>query len=428
MTRSSLTRRSCAAALSAVAVVLAGPVSAVADTPPTTTVPAEAAAGWLARQLVDGERMETVFDGVAYPDQGLTADTVLALDAAGVAQEFAAKATAWLAKPDILAGYLGGTDSYAGPHAKLALVAAAQGVDPTAFGGVDLVAGLTALQAPSGRFSDKSGFGDFSNGITQSLAVIALERHATAPVAAVDYLVGTQCADGGFPLYLEQTPCMSDVDTTGFAVQALLAAARTAAAGEALDWLETVQQTDGGFAGSGPTTVVNANSTGLAAQALHAGQRTVGADNAVEFLASLQVGCTGAGADRGAIAYDETGFSAANAIRSTTQAILGITGVGLTEVSAEGAVAPAPVLDCATPTTTPTTTTTTVTTTSATTPGTTTSDTTPVTTTTPVAGGTTPTDLASTGANVGPAVGLGAMLLIGGLAVVLLARQRRTRR
>src|SRR5262249_18265011 len=124
---------------------------------PGTENPAEAAAGWLARQLVDGERFEVEFDGVTYPDQGLTADAVLASDAAAVAQEFAGRATSWLASPEILTGYLGsGTESYAGPHAKLALVAIAQGLNPRAFGGVNLIQGLQALRAPSGRYSDRS--------------------------------------------------------------------------------------------------------------------------------------------------------------------------------------------------------------------------------------------------------------------------------
>lgn len=369
---------------------------------------AEAAAGWLARQLVDGERMEIVFDGTAYPDQGLTADVVLALDSAKVGQEHAAKATAWLSTPDVLSGYLGdGTaESYAGAHAKLALVAQAQGRNPASFGGVDLLSRLTALQAPSGRFSDKSSFGDNSNGITQALAVVTLERAGTAPAVAVDYLIGSACPDGGFPLYFEQPACASDVDTTGLVTQALLAAGRTAEAGKALDWLQGKQQGDGGFGGSGPTPGVNANSTGLAAAALHVGGRTAPAERAVGYLTSLQVGCAGAAADRGGIAYDRAGFSADNARRATAQAIPGITGVGLSEATAESALGPAPALDCGGA------------------PAPSTPDTSPVDGNQPVD----PVDkgrpeLAATGADLGTAVTLGGVLLLAGIGLLVLRRR-----
>ena len=52
------------------------------------------------------ERLEKLIffdaDGVAYPDQGLTIDAILAFAAAKVADADAAKATAWLARPEIL--------------------------------------------------------------------------------------------------------------------------------------------------------------------------------------------------------------------------------------------------------------------------------------------------------------------------------------
>ncbi|GGP82146.1 peptidase [Saccharothrix coeruleofusca] len=386
--------------------------------------PAPTAAGWLARQLVDGERLETVVDQVPYPDQGATADAVLAFAAAGVAQDNATKATDWLARPQTLAAYLGDgtTESYAGAHAKLALVAQVQGRDPRSFGGVDLISRLTALQAPSGRFSDKSAYGDYSNGITQSLAVIALERHGTAPEAAVDYLVDAACQDGGFPLYLEQTPCASDADTTGYAAQALLASGRQAEAARALEWLEGVQGPGGGFRGSGPTPQENANSTGLAAQALRVGGRTAAADKAVAFLKSLQVGC-GDAARAGAIAYDATGFDQGNATRATTQGITGIVGVGLLELSAHGE-ATAPASDCPITTTTTTTTTTAVPATT-TTAGTSTSSE-PAAAAPVTSNGT--RQLARTGFEPGPALALGVLLIATGVLALLLARPRRAER
>jgi hypothetical protein len=64
---------------------------------------------------------------------------------------------------------------------------------------VDVLARLRALITPSGRFSDKSSFGDFSNGFSQSYAVLTLARAGSVPPAAVSFLAGTACPDGGFP-------------------------------------------------------------------------------------------------------------------------------------------------------------------------------------------------------------------------------------
>lgn len=320
-------------------------VPAAASSPPTLNR-ADAAAGWLARQLVDGERFEVVFDGVAYPDQGLTIDAILAFAAAKVAGTDAAKATTWLARPEILTGYIGdGTEAYAGATAKLALAVQVRGGNPAAFGGVNLVTRLRGLQAPSGRFSDRSAFGDYSNTFTQAFALLALDRTATgAPAAGATFLVGTRCADGGFPLYFAQPTCVSDVDATALAVQALLAVDRPADAATAVSWLLTRQAGDGSFTdGAG---VTNANSTGLAAQALHAAGRPVAWLKARGFLLGLQVRCAGAVADRGAVAYTAGGFDPATAVRATAQAVPGITGAGLATLTAAGSRPAAPVLAC----------------------------------------------------------------------------------
>ncbi|KAA2250978.1 peptidase [Solihabitans fulvus] len=409
--------------------------AAFADTP---TTPAAAAAGWLARQLVDGDHFETTADNKNYPDAGLTADAVLAFDSAKVAQDAATKATAWLAKPDTLAGYVGdgAKEFYAGAHAKLALVAQAQGQDPAAFGGRDLLAALRSLQAPSGRLSDRSEYGDYSNGITQAFAVIALQRAGDRPVAAANYLVGTQCQDGGFPLYLEKSPCASDVDTTGFAAQALLAVGNKTAAGKALDWLAAGQKSDGGFGGSGPTSGENANSTGLAAQALRAGGRADAADRASAYLTSLQVGC-GDPKTAGAIAYDGKGYVAGNAVRTTAQAVPGLGSAGLDTVSAKGSRAEAPTPNCPATSTSATPTSASTAPTSA---GASSAVAVPP-ATVPTTGGTpaeaTPAGndsapvntaatatLADTGVNAGPPLTIGALLILAGAAALVLARRR----
>ncbi|WP_433273949.1 peptidase [Actinosynnema sp. CS-041913] len=393
-------------ATSAPASALAEP----ADAGPVTTKPVEAAAGWLARQLVDGERFETVIGPDTFPDQGLTIDALLALDAAGVAQDNAAKALAWLEKPETINAYVTDEEGsqYAGAYAKLALAVLAQGKDPANFGGVDLIAGLTALQAPSGRFTDKTSYpSDFTNNFSQSIAVVALERHGTAPEAAVTFLAGSACPDGGFPLQFAQATCTSQVDATAMAVQALLAAGRTADAADGVAWLAGRQLADGGFPDNGlpgdKGTTSNANSTGLAAQALRVGGRDDVADRAVAYLTKLQVGC--AGAATGAINYDAGDFQPGNAIRATSQAILGLTGVSLADISSAGDKPAAPVLDCPAPTTT-------------TEPSTSDTD-------TPAGfAGSGGDELARTGVPVGPALWLGTLLLVAGALAMTLGRKR----
>ncbi|MFF7586237.1 peptidase [Kitasatospora purpeofusca] len=317
----------------------------------TTYRPDAAAAGWLARQLVDGDHFESVFDGTAYPDQGLTIDAVLAFAAAGSADQAAARATDWLARPDILSGYLGDgtTEAYAGATAKLLLAAEVRGTAPSAFGGVDLPARLRSLLTPSGRFSDRSQWGDYSNAFGQSLALIALQRTpGGAPASAVDFLAAAQCADGGFPVAFGQATCTADTDATALAAQALAATGRSAKAKAGLDWLTAHQNADGGFAAAG-ATVSNANSTGLATAALLPGGRFISGLKGWSSLVKLQQGCSADPAVRGAVAYDATGFNPANAARATAQAVLGLSGQGLAGLSAHGARPSAPTLACPAP-------------------------------------------------------------------------------
>ncbi|WP_326553949.1 prenyltransferase/squalene oxidase repeat-containing protein [Micromonospora sp. NBC_01813] len=326
----------------ALTVVAAAPAAA---TPPQTHNRVDAAAGWLARQMVDGERFEVVFGGVAYPDQGLTIDAIFTFAAAKEADSYATNAITWLAEPAVTTGYIGdGTEAYAGATAKLALGAQVRGLDPTSFGGVDLLTRLTGLMTPSGRFSDQSAFGDYSNMFSQSFAVLALDRAGGAPAQAVSFLTASQCPDGGFPLQLAQTTCTSDVDATAMAVQALVAAGEWHPAQTAAQWLVSVQATDGSFTAGG---VANANSTGLAAQALVATGRVLAWWQARQFLLSLQVNCAGDVADRGAIAYTTTGLDPATAPRATAQAVPGLAAVSLVTLSANGSRPDAPTLACA---------------------------------------------------------------------------------
>ncbi|MEA5363114.1 prenyltransferase/squalene oxidase repeat-containing protein [Amycolatopsis sp., V23-08] len=336
--------------LRALAVVLAAAASlAVPATASAATPPSQSAAGWLARQLVGGDHLETVFGGTSFPDTGLTIDGIFAFASAGVADTAAGRATTYVASN--LAGYIGdGVDeSYAGATAKAALAAEVRGLDPAAFGGTDLPTRLRALLTPSGRFSDHSAFGDFSNAFSQSLALLALDRTpGGAPASAVTFLAGTQCADGGFPLDFGVTPCVSDTDSTAMAAQALQATGRRGKSQQGLTWLAGKQQAGGGIsAGTGdPAVAPNTNTTGLAGQAFRAGLRLAAAQKAKTFLTGLQLGCAGIVANRGAIAYDATGYNADTVVRATTQGILGLGGRGLAQLTSAGSSAVEPVLAC----------------------------------------------------------------------------------
>ena len=419
-------------ALLTVFAVVASPAQAA---PRTTDDPAAAAAGWLARQFVDGDHLETAFDGQSFPDAGLTLDAVLGFAAAGVAGGNADAAMAWVGEPANLETYVGNgtTDSFPGALAKLSLTAQVQGLEPTAFGSgrVDLLARLRALITPSGRFSDKSSFvpfQDFSNGFSQSYAVLTLARAGSVPPTAVSFLAGSACPDGGFPLNFGEATCTSDPDTTSVAVQALAAAGDGTAATAGIRWLVGDQRADGSFGGGSSSQGPNANSTGLVGQALRAAGSTAAAGRAAAYVRSLQSGCTTAAAQRGAIAFDGSGFVAASAPRATAQALLGLSGPGLFTLDGTGAEPAAPELACAAPPTSsapatpsPTRSSTAAPTTSA---APTSQAAAPVATpsTSPAAfGGTLP----NTGASPLPVVWIGLGLLAGGTVFAFLGRRRR---
>ncbi|GAB3594979.1 hypothetical protein GCM10027446_19590 [Angustibacter peucedani] len=419
--------------------------------PGTSTDPAEVAGGYLARQLAaSGGHFFTEFGGVQYPDYGLTLDAVLALDASGVGQDAASTATQYVA--DHVRSYISGIDyggageRYVGPIAKTLNAAVAQQVDPAAFGGVDLVAELEALEQPSGRFQDTfdpmvSG-ADYSNTFGQSFAVLGLERAgAGASAQAVAFLELQQCPAGGFRLTEGAAACADDTtadpDSTSLALQALIAAKGTGAASvvKGLTWLAGRQGSDGGFGGGTTTEAENANSTGLAGQALLAGGRTAQARKAVAYVKGLQYGCGFPAALRGGIAYNQDSYDAQDAKngaatpddqdrRSTAQAALAVAGTPLGVVTAVGADANAPTLACAASTTTTTSpsTTTSSTGTSAGGSGTGTTSQEAAPAVDPASG-----ELAMTGAEVLPVALTGLGLVLLGTAAVVLARRRTSR-
>jgi MYXO-CTERM domain-containing protein len=339
--RSSLVTRGATLAAALVLALTATPAdrahAAAAATPPEA---AEAAAHWSTTRLTDGVR---VFDEeYAFDDTGLTIDVLLALAATGTGGQTITAVADWVATQ--VGSYTGVSDgaTYVGPTAKAIVAAIAAGRDPRAFGDVDLVALLEGREAADGRFTDDSSFGDYSSTISQALAIIALERAGVgASSAAVDRLAAQACEDGGLPLEFDADACVSDVDATAFAIDALVlhgGAVETSAA--AVNWLEDVQAADGSFATR--EGVANTNSTALAAMALRRGGSPLAADLAVEWILARVQGCDAEAP--GAVLADPTGTG--DTLRATTQAVLGLTGVGPSTVDADGAAPETRPLDC----------------------------------------------------------------------------------
>lgn len=293
-----------AAAMVASVAVLAGPsaVSALASTTPiaaTGTTAAEQATAYLVGQLTAGDHFER--DGqVSY---GITVDIALGLQAVGTQDSTVDAIGAYLDTPEAVAAYthgvpFDGADAvYAGPTAKLALTAMFVGRDPADFGGEDLLANLAALEGADGRFSDVSDFGDFSNALGQSFAVLA----QTAAIgvqpddAAIGFLIAATCDDGGFPIsFPTKGTCESSPDASGVAVQALDAAdpdegptelspERKAALIGGVRWLESARAAEGYWEAFDAPSI---NSTGYAAMGLLAVGQT--AETSIRWLESIQ--------------------------------------------------------------------------------------------------------------------------------------------
>lgn len=323
-----LTRAGIAGTTSLIALALAAPAHAA-------TEPAPSAASYLATELAAGQ---DVLSASGYTDLGLTIDAVLGMSATGTAGAQAQKSAAAV---EARAGEYHGTggETYAGSLAKYIVLQEAQGKPVDA-----LVAELKGLQTGEGRFSDKSQYGDYSNAIGQSWALIALKRAGESiPAAAADYLVAQQCTDGGFRLSPGEA-CESDPDVTSFAVQALVGAGRTEAAAKGANYLATKQGANGGLSGGTSTPEINANSTGLAAVAFRLTGKAANAARAVDFVKSLQVPCDAPEAVRGAIAYDAASLAEAKSSgtagdkfnRTTAQAVFALTDVSYLDVTFGG--------------------------------------------------------------------------------------------
>jgi hypothetical protein len=213
--------------------------------------------------------------------------------------------------------------------------------------------------AQTGRAVDQGT--DFSNTIGQSFTVRALSgAHSGLADEATAFLLKQQCSQGFFREALQsptapttfrcnrQTPAATpSVDSTAFAVQALVAARRNGVRGlgdnlaRAGTWLVSHQRSNGSFVGNG---AANTNTTGLAAAALVATGHRTAAERAGAWISRLQVSAAVAAAspklrrEVGAIAYDPAALAAGRTDgipvdqrdqwrRATAQAAIGVNAV-----------------------------------------------------------------------------------------------------
>ena len=142
--------------------------------------------------------------------------------------------------------------------------------------------------------------------------------------AGIHYFLSLQCANGGFTTDTSGgARCVSDIDATGYAMQALRAlGGHSVQLRRAAGWLMSKRNRDGSWTSQGGH---NIDSTALAAAGLHAAGRHV--PKSINWMVRQQVrtGPTvGKGASRGALKYQGK-FDPAASVKATADGIFGIT-------------------------------------------------------------------------------------------------------
>ncbi|MBT2403559.1 MULTISPECIES: prenyltransferase/squalene oxidase repeat-containing protein [unclassified Streptomyces] len=193
----------------------------------------------------------------------------------------------------------------------------------------------------------------------QSFALLAQHTVGVRPAKeAVDWLVGQQCADGGFASFRADATkacdatTMLDTNAAAVAVQALKAlGGQDAAVKKGVDWLKSVQNEDGGWSYV-PGSPSEASSTSVVISALSvAGEKPAdvkskAGKSAYEGLLSFQLGCAAEpAADQGAFGYQPAGGKLPANADSTAAATLAALGQGAV-VAPSATDTPAAALAC----------------------------------------------------------------------------------
>jgi hypothetical protein len=295
------------------------------------------------------------FRFVAY---GESIDAALSMDAAGVAQNAARRITAYIRRN--VSAYAGTkhTGFFPGSIGKVMLLAEAQHARVHHFGGTNLVRELTSTEgqgdAKRGEYQQNPAgtpkAQEFFSTTSQALAMLALadlkNRKSHPNHAAQQFLIDQQCRDGGFPSQLlshPKTACKagSDIDSTGYAAQALLATGADAAVDSAIAFLLKSQDNNGGFGAEGG----NANSTAIAVEALVATETRL--HGAIGWLERNQVGCGSHHPSRRGAVNFQHGYDPAASLLATSQAGVALAHESLAQVDRKGARKVAPAISCA---------------------------------------------------------------------------------
>ncbi|WP_078978351.1 hypothetical protein [Embleya scabrispora] len=345
-----MTKSRIAAIASGLALAMTAWLPTAHATPPTNvpTTAADYGARWLASRFVsdgNGNKFIPATGSPTTPEPSNTMQAALALAAAGVEEATFDDAVDWLKANVTTTIAPGGTDN-PGRLGYLLLVADAAGESPTSFGGVDLVTRLGNLRQTTGADTGLFGSADptYDGTFRQSLAILGLRAVGqSVDSSSTTWLLGQQCAggsnadDGGWRSYGGSTCDGDDADSnsTAFAIQALVSVSHTTYSGEvgdALGWLDAVQESDAGFAYQ-PAYASDPNSTSLVIQAIIAGggnptsatwQKSGGTLNPYTSLLSWQIGCTANPGDVGAFASPWS--SGAPDLLATQQSVWGAAG------------------------------------------------------------------------------------------------------
>lgn len=190
---------------------------------------------------------------------GGTLDAVFALSSSG--EDPTSVTTGGNSPAEYLAGQAASYINDPGAAAKLALGVSVMGLDPSNFGGEDLISSMAANFDPS---TGSNGFDLFD----EALYMLALTREGLPiPAAATTHVLSLQLTDGAWEF---GSSFGSDSNTTSIVLQTLLAVGVDplhSAVLDGLTYLQKVQNPDGGF-GFVVGSDSDPNSTAFVVQAL----------------------------------------------------------------------------------------------------------------------------------------------------------------
>ena len=280
------------------ALLLATAVAAAA------TAADDAALDRTVRYLQEAQQRNGGFAASGEPSQITSAWTALALAAAGINPQDQLRPGGVDAFTYLASHYRQGIDeSECAPIActttleRELMVVNASGADPHDFGGVDLVSELLARARPDGSLPHVPGGQPGVNDTIFAIFALAPVQEPAAQAAigpAADWIAAAQRGNGGWAWASGST--RDEVDMTGAAIQALIAAGRPGgeAAQQGIAYLRAAQNPDGGFPEFPGIAESNAASTAWAVQAIWAaGQnpetwRAASGEEPLGYMESLQ--------------------------------------------------------------------------------------------------------------------------------------------